>query len=44
MLLRVFLRYRRTLILSAALVVSFLFMTLQVRQEGPLVDLVPRAA
>jgi rod shape-determining protein MreC len=42
MLLRVFLRYRRTLILSAALVVSFLFMTLQVRQEGPLVDLVER--
>jgi len=42
MLLRVFLRYRRTLILSAALLVSFLFMTLQVRQEGPLVDLVER--
>ncbi len=42
MLLRVFLRYRRTVILSVALLVSFLFMTLQVRQEGPLVDLVER--
>src|SRR3989304_4056964 len=35
MLLRVFLRYRRAVILSIALLVSFLFMTLQVRQEGP---------
>ena len=42
MLLRVFLRYRRAVILSIALLVSFLFMTLQVRQEGPLVDLVER--
>jgi len=42
MLLRVFLRYRRTVILSVTLLVSFLFMTLQVRQEGPLVDLVER--
>src|SRR3972149_9406215 len=42
MLLRVFLRYRRAVILSIALLVSFLFMTVQVRQEGPLVDLVER--
>ncbi|HEU5394399.1 MAG TPA: rod shape-determining protein MreC [Candidatus Methylomirabilis sp.] len=42
MLLRVFLRYRRTVILSVALLVSFLFMTLQVRERGPLVDLVER--
>jgi rod shape-determining protein MreC len=42
MFLRVFLRYRRTFILSVALLVSFLFMTLQVRQEGPLVDLLER--
>jgi len=42
MLLRVFLRYRRAVILSIALLVSFLFMTLQVRQEGPLVDLAER--
>jgi len=42
MLLRVFIRYRRSLILSVTLLVSFLFMTLQVRQEGPLVDLVER--
>jgi len=42
MFLRVFLRYRRTFILSVALLISFLFMTLQVRQEGPLVDLLER--
>ena len=36
MLFRVFLRYRRTVILSVALLVSFLFMTLQVRERGPL--------
>jgi len=42
MFLRVFLRYRRTFILSVALLVSFLFMTLQVRQEGPLGDLLER--
>jgi len=42
MLLRAFLRYRRTVILSITLLLSFLFMTLQVRQEGPLVDLVER--
>ncbi|MBI4390426.1 MAG: rod shape-determining protein MreC [candidate division NC10 bacterium] len=42
MLFRVFLRYRRTVILSVALLVSFLLLTLQARQEGPLVGLVER--
>ncbi len=39
---RLLFRYRRTLILSGALILSFLLMTLQVRSESSLIDLARR--
>jgi len=40
---RAFLRYRRTLVLSSALVLSFVLMTLQVRSRSTVTDLTRRA-